>query len=183
MMERMNAPHNIEDSVAGGLTPEEFKAAFRQHPAGIAVITGDAGQGPVAMTASSVFSVSAEPPVLVFSISAMSSAAPTLLSAETLVVHMLTAENLDLAKLGATSGIDRFADTSIWGRLPTGEPYFTGAHAWLRGRVVDKMSIGDSTVVAVHALESSIPNDAASAHPLVYHNRTWHALGEGSKIQ
>ena len=178
----MNAPHNIEDSVSGGLSADEFKAAFRQHPAGIAVITGDAGQGPVAMTASSVFSVSAEPPVLVFSISAMSSAAPTLLAAETLVVHMLTAENIDLAKLGATSGIDRFADTSIWDRLPTGEPYFTGAHAWLRGRVVDKMSIGDSTVVAVHALESNIPNDAASAQPLVYHNRTWHKLGENSKL-
>jgi hypothetical protein len=49
------------------------------------------------MTASSVFSVSAEPPVLVFSVSQMSSAAPTLLAADTLVVHMLTAENLDLA--------------------------------------------------------------------------------------
>ncbi len=181
-MDDMNAPHNIEDAVTGGLSPDEFKAAFRQHPAGIAVITGDAGNGPVALTASSVFSVSAEPPVLVFSISAMSSAAPTLLSAETLVVHMLTAENLDLAILGSTSGIDRFADTSIWDRLPTGEPYFTGAHAWLRGRVVDKMAIGDSTVVAVHALESSIPNDASSSHPLVYHNRTWHSLSEHSKI-
>jgi flavin reductase (DIM6/NTAB) family NADH-FMN oxidoreductase RutF len=112
----------------------------------------------------------------------MSSAAPTLLAAETLVVHMLTAENLDLAILGSTSGIDRFADTSIWDRLPTGEPYFTGAHAWLRGRVVDQMKIGNSTVVAVHALESSIPSDAASAHPLVYHNRTWHRLSENSKI-
>jgi flavin reductase (DIM6/NTAB) family NADH-FMN oxidoreductase RutF len=178
----MSATHIIEDSVSGGLTPDEFKAAFRQHPAGVAVITGDAGNGPVAMTASSVFSVSAEPPVLVFSISAASSAAPTLLSAETLVVHMLTAENLDLAVLGATSGIDRFEDTSIWDRLPTGEPYFTGAHAWLRGRVVDQMKIGNSTVVAVHALESNIPNDAATAQPLVYHNRTWHKLGDNSKI-
>jgi flavin reductase (DIM6/NTAB) family NADH-FMN oxidoreductase RutF len=178
----MRETHIIEDFESGGLTPDEFKAAFRQHPAGVAVITADAGNGPVAMTASSVFSVSAEPPVLVFSISSMSSAAPTLLSAETLVVHMLTADNLDLAMLGAASGVDRFADTNIWGRLPTGEPYYTGAHAWLRGRVVDQMKIGNSTVVAVHALESSIPNDAATAHPLVYHNRTWHSLGEQSKI-
>ncbi len=178
----MNAPHRIEDSVSGGLTPDEFKAAFRQHAAGIAVITGDAGNGPVAMTASSVFSVSAEPPVLVFSISDASSAAPTLLAAETLVVHMLTAENLDLAILGATSGIDRFQDTSIWARLPSGEPYFTAAHAWLRGRVVDQMQIGNSTVVAVHALEASIPNDAGDSQPLVYHNRTWHKLSGNSKI-
>ena len=81
------------------------------------MITADAGDGPVAMTASSVFSVSAEPPVLVFSISDMSSAAPTILSADTLVVHMLSAENLNLALLGAASGVDRFADTSLWARL------------------------------------------------------------------
>ncbi|MFZ4505372.1 MAG: flavin reductase family protein [Microbacteriaceae bacterium] len=182
----MNTPlipnHEIHDSVVGGLTPEEFKAAFRQHPAGIAVITADDGTGPVAMTASSVFSVSAEPPVLVFSISTQSSAAQTLLEAETLVVHMLTAANLDLAVLASTSGIDRFADASIWDRLPSGEPYYVNAHAWIRGRVVDQMKIGDSTVVAVHALESSVPDDAATAHPLVYHNRTWHQLGKSSSI-
>ncbi len=178
----MTSIHRIEDGVTGGLTPEEFKAAFRQHPSGIAVITADAGQGPAAMTASSVFSVSVEPPVLVFSISEMSSAAPTLLSAETLVIHMLTAENLDLAILASTSGVDRFADTTIWDRLPSGEPYYTAAHAWVRGRVVDQMQIGNSTVVAVHALESNIPDDAAQTQPLVYHNRTWHKLGESSKI-
>ncbi len=183
----MNTPnipdYSITDDVVGGLTPEEFKAAFRQHPAGIAVITADCGDGPVAMTASSVFSVSAEPPVLVFSVSAQSSAAPTILAAETIVVHMLTADNLDLAQLAATSGVDRFADTSIWERLPSGEPYYIHAHAWIRGRVVDHMKIGDSTVVAVHALESSVPDDAAAAQPLVYHNRTWHQLGESSKIR
>jgi len=182
----MNTPlipnHEISDSVEGGLTPDEFKGAFRQHPAGIAVITADDGTGPVAMTASSVFSVSAEPPVLVFSISGQSSAAPTILEAETIVVHMLTAANLDLAKLAATSGIDRFADKSLWSRLPSGEPYYVNAHSWIRGRVVDQMKIGDSTVVAVHALESNVPDDAASAHPLVYHNRTWHQLGENSVI-
>lgn len=183
----MNTPripeHGISDSFVGGLSPAEFKAAFRQHPAGIAVITADAGRGPVAMTASSVFSVSAEPPVLVFSISNQSSAAPTLLEAETLVVHMLTAANLDLAVLAATSGIDRFEDTTLWDRLPSGEPYYVHAHAWIRGRVVDHMKIGDSTVVAVHALESRVPDDAAVAHPLVYHNRTWHQLSAGSVIE
>ncbi len=174
--------HTIHDTETGGLTAAEFKAAFRQHPSGIAVITADAGDGPVAMTASSVFSVSVEPPVLVFSISDMSSAAPTILSADTLVVHMLSAENLDLALLGAASGVDRFADTSLWDRLDTGEPYFVEAHAWIRGRVVDRMRIGESTVVAVHALNSSVPNDAATTRPLVYHNRTWHELGPDSRI-
>jgi len=175
--------HTIRDTETGGLSADEFKAAFRQHPSGIAVITADGGSGPVAMTASSVFSVSAEPPVLVFSVSQMSSAATTLLSAETLVVHMLSADNLDLALLGATSGVDRFADSALWSRLESGEPYFVNAHAWIRGRVVDRMHIGESTVVAVHALSSNTPKDAVAAPPLVYHNRTWHRLTDDSRIE
>jgi flavin reductase (DIM6/NTAB) family NADH-FMN oxidoreductase RutF len=170
------------------VTPEEFKAAFRNHPAGVAVITADAGEGPVALTATSVFSVSVAPPLLVFSISELSSSTPTIRRSETVVVHLLGAAQLDIAKLGATSGIDRFADTSIWERLPTGEPYFPAAHAWIRGRVVNTMEAGGSTVVAVQALETKAPAaddpsaDAATAEPLVYHNRTWHRLGDHSKI-
>lgn len=191
------------------LSPNDFKAAFRQHPAGVSVITADDGSGPVGLTATSVFSVSAEPPLLVFSVSSLSSSAPTITASDTVVVHLLGSEQLHIAKLCATSGIDRFADTSIWDRLPTGEPYFTGNGVWIRGRIVNRMEAGTSTVIAVHALESSVsqaqteaPADtvrtesAAAAQtpatpaftpsfdgaPLVYHNRTWHRLDANSQI-
>jgi Conserved protein/domain typically associated with flavoprotein oxygenases, DIM6/NTAB family len=170
----------------GGLTPQEFKLAFRQHPAGVAVITADAGDGPVGLTATSVFSVSAEPPLLVFSIANESSSAATIGRAETVVVHLLEAEQLDIAELCAARGVDRFADTTIWDRLITGEPYFTGVHTWLRGRVINRMTAGSSTVVAVHALQARLHSPDADephdGHPLVYHNRTWHRLGDASRI-
>jgi flavin reductase (DIM6/NTAB) family NADH-FMN oxidoreductase RutF len=165
-----------------GLTADEFKLAFRNHPAGVAIITADAGDGPVGLTATSVFSVSAEPPLLVFSISALSSSAPTIKKADTVVVHLLGSDQLAAAKLFATSGVDRFADADSWGRLPTGEPFLTGAPVWIRGRVINRMEAGGSTVVAVHALQSSIAEDAASVAPLVYHNRTWHRIGEHSQL-
>ena len=170
------------------LPAEQFKAAFRTHPAGVAVVTADAGDGPIALTATSVISVSADPPLLVFSVSESSSSLPTLSRAVTVVVHLLAADQLDLAILGATSGIDRFADTSIWSRLPSGEPYFTAAPVWIRGKIVDRMQAGKSVVLAVEAIEARTPErgspaaDAAQARPLVYHNRVWHALGEQSKI-
>ena len=170
------------------LPAEQFKAAFRTHPAGVAVITADAGNGPIALTATSVISVSADPPLLVFSVSESSSSLPTLSRATTVVVHLLAADQLDLAILGATSGVDRFADTSIWSRLPTGEPYFINAPVWIRGKIVDRMDAGRSVVLAVEAIEARTPErgspaaDAAQSRPLVYHNRVWHALGEQSKI-
>lgn len=170
------AEHELRD----GLSADDFKSAFRNHPAGVAVITADAGNGPVGLTATSVFSVSTEPPLLVFSVSSMSSSAATILESDTVVVHLLGSEQLDLATLCATSGIDRFADTTIWDRLITGEPYFPAADGWIRGRIVERMSAGNSTVIAIHALQSSSVETPSA--PLVYHNRTWHALGEQSTI-
>lgn len=166
-----------------GLSAADFKLAFRNHPAGVAVITADAGDGPVGLTATSVFSVSAEPPLLVFSLSGLSSSTPTINRADTVVVHLLGSDQLKIAQLCATSGIDRFADTTLWGRLETGEPYFPSAHAWIRGRVINRMSAGSSTVVAVHALDAKIAEDAAASAPLVYHNRSWHHLGAHSTIE
>ena len=174
--------HEYPSRRLSGLEPAEFKRAFRNHAAGVAVITADDGSGPVGLTATSVFSVSAEPPLLVFSVSDQSSSAPTIRAAEYVVVHLLGADQLHIAQLCATSGIDRFADRSLWNRLATGEPYFPSAHAWIRGRVIDTMSTGSSTIVAVHALQTDIAAGDADAPPLVYHNRTWHRLGDHSRI-
>lgn len=162
------------------LSADEFKLAFRNHPAGVAVVTADAGDGPVGLTATSVFSVSAEPPLFVFSVSTASSSAPTLARAETVVVHLLGASQLAVAKLFATSGVDRFEDPASWSRLETGEPYLPDAPAWLRGRIVNRMQAGNSTVIAVHALQSRV--HPTESDPLVYHNRAWHSIGDHSRL-
>jgi flavin reductase (DIM6/NTAB) family NADH-FMN oxidoreductase RutF len=163
------------------ITEDQFKSAFRHHAAGVALISADPGTGPVALTATSVFSVSANPPVLVFSLSSRSSSAAAIRNSETVVVHILDAQQVDLAILGATSGIDRFADTSQWSRLVTNEPFFHAAHTWLRGRITDVVPAGDSHLVIVEALQAHITESAAS-RPLAYHNRTWHGLGDASRL-
>ncbi len=187
--QRLAVPAGPVDPGDTPVGPDEFKAAFRNHPAGVALITAQTDGRPAALTASSVFSVSVEPPLLVFAVSEFSSSAPTIRSADTVVVHLLGADQLDLALLGATSGVDRFADHSRWNRLPTGEPYFPGAPAWIRGRIVSEIEAGGSTVIVVQALQTSaapagdVTAHAAATRPLVYHNRTWHRLDESSKIR
>jgi flavin reductase (DIM6/NTAB) family NADH-FMN oxidoreductase RutF len=166
--------------MSGSLPAEDFKLLFRGHPGGVAVITAAGPAGPVALTATSVSSVSADPPLLTFSLSALSSASPAILSASTVVVHLLDADDLDLARLAATSGADRFADTARWTRLVTGEPVYHGVRAWIRCAVVNRMDAGASTVIAAHALQSTISRDESAA--LVYQNRAWHRLGQHSLI-
>ncbi|MGX7727524.1 flavin reductase family protein [Rhodococcus sp. 5G237] len=163
-------------------SPEKFKAVFSAHPAGVAVITADAGEGPVALTATSVFSVSTDPPLLGFSLSMQSSSTPTIRNAESVVVHLLGADELALAKLGATSGIDRFEDESIWTRLAGGEPLFTEAPRWIRGSIIDSMEAGLSYVVLVRAEEIVDDDSGMSRAPLVYHDHSWHRLSESSRL-
>src|SRR5699024_7391941 len=102
----------------------------------------------------SVISISAEPPLLLFSASALSSSTSTLRNCQSLVVHLLSSKQHWLAKLGATSGIDRFADHAAWTRLATGEPRYLGVPVWIRARVAAQISAGASTLFVLHALES-----------------------------
>ncbi len=179
------SPEGSKGNQFDSLPADAFKELFRGHPGGVAVITADDGTGPVALTATSVASVSADPPLLVFSVSALSSAAPVITNADTVVVHLLDADDLHLARLGATSGVDRFADRTAWTRLTTGEPVYNGVRAWVRCAVISRMDAGGSTVIAAHAIGASIERDIEPGQPggaLVYHNRTWHRLGEHSRL-
>ncbi|MER7607734.1 flavin reductase family protein [Nocardioides sp. NPDC127503] len=167
------------------VSADEFKRAFRLHPAGVAIVTADAGDGPVAMTVSSLFSVSVDPPTLVFSASAMASSTPTIQRAETVVAHMVASDNVDLAKLCATSGSVRFGDEVGSSRLPTGEPYYPGANAWLRGRVVNRIDVHGSVLIVVEVLEAASRDGSAEtdALPLVYHGRRWFAIDDEALLR
>jgi flavin reductase (DIM6/NTAB) family NADH-FMN oxidoreductase RutF len=179
-------PPTAKNRFAEMLSAEDFKAAFRNHPAGVTIITAQGPSGPVGLTASSVFSVSVDPPLLVFSLSGQSSSSAAILEAGSVVVHLLGADQIDLAKTFATAGIDRFENASTWSRLITGEPVLPRANAWLRGTIVNEMSAGDSTVVAVQVLQVNISSGAErhgqQARPLVYHNRSWHSLSADSTV-
>lgn len=160
---------------------DHLKKAFRTHPAGVAVVTADPGDGPVGLTATSVSSVSMDPPAIALSLSAFSSATPGIRAADHVVVHLLSKDQLDLAQLFATRGVDRFADPTKWDRLPTGEPYLRHTDVWLRGRITGTIEINGSTLAAIEIVQSHC-SDNAERVPLVYCNRAWHQLSETSTV-
>jgi flavin reductase (DIM6/NTAB) family NADH-FMN oxidoreductase RutF len=164
-----------------GVEPEllvsAFRDAFRHHPAGVAVITTRDGAGePVGLTASSVASVSLAPPALVLSVSHRSGAAAALLAADTLLVHLLEARNVELARRFATSGADRFGPDTRWAPLVTGEPWLLGAPTALRCRPLARVPVGDATVVTAEVV--GVRSAGRTGRPLVHHDRGFHALGD-----
>lgn len=170
---------------AGPIDAERFKAAFRHHAAGVAVVTAATVDGPVALTASSVTSVSAEPPVLLLSVSDATRTGRALVAADTAVVHLLDADDHALAVRCADPTVDRFSDAASWTSLPTGEPVFLGPRILLRGRVTQRIVSGHATVLMLGVVEIVDRRPGAPADvpgPLVYHDRRWHVLGGHSRV-
>jgi len=160
------------------VSPTDFKAVFRHHPAGVAVVTLSHQGTLYGFTATSVISVSADPPILTFSIDSSSSSWPALAEVDTVVVNFLAAAQVEVSARFATRGIDRFAEGG-WSLLPSGEPVLDDSPSWVRGRVVQRTAIGRSFLVSLLALEAH-QGDAAA--PLVYHDRTYHAVGDHTVI-
>jgi len=181
-MKRAAVPQPSPIEIDWNDTAAAFKAVFRLQPVGVAVITADIGRGPVALTASSVSSVSVNPPMLMVSLSGQSSSTPTIRAAKSLTVHLIDAQELGIAQLAATSNVDRFANRAQWDRSAAGEPYYIDTHRRIRGRIADEMAAGDAYVLLIEVLEVFNDRQAGDAAPLVYYNKNWHVLGDHTKL-
>lgn len=152
---------------------ERLKAAFRSHPAGIAIITAATGTGPVGLTASSVASVAVDPAAIVFSVTRATGSAGAILGAETFVVHLVDDEHTALAQSFAVSGADRFTAEQGWTALETGEPVLPTARAALRCRALHSVVVGSSTVVIAEVLDVLLGDPGT---PVVYLDREFHPI-------
>ncbi|WP_405775787.1 flavin reductase family protein [Streptomyces sp. NBC_00859] len=158
---------------APGIAPERFKQVFRRHPAGVVAVTADAGRGPVGFTATSLTSLSLDPPLVSFGIAVTASSWPHLERATTAVVNFLAADQTSLARTFATSGIDRFAAPTQWRRLPGGEPVLGGVAGWLRIGVEQIVPAGDHRIVVARVEESWLDE---SRGPLLFHDGGFRSL-------
>jgi len=158
-------------TVVPGLEPARFRRIFRHHPAGVVVVTLDSGAGPVGFTATSLTSLSIDPPLVSFGISVGSSSWPHLRTARTAVVNFLGAQQESVARTFATSGIDRFAAPTAWSRLAGGEPVLAEVAGWLRIAVADFVAAGDHQIVIGRVKEADL---AEGRRPLIYHDGAYH---------
>lgn len=130
-----------------------FKEAFRLHPAGVALVAAHAPDGLVGLTVSSVASVSADPPVLVFSVTRTTGSAAGVLAAPSFLVHLLADSQSGIADAFARTGAPRFTPEQGWTELPTGEPYLPSATVALRCTTRETVRVGPSVVVLADVRE------------------------------
>ncbi|MEX3610759.1 flavin reductase family protein [Rothia sp. LK2588] len=160
---------------------ELFIESFGAQAAGVAIITAQGSDGqPAGLTISSLSSVSAEPPMVAFSFQGRTGSAAKIVDASSFLIHLVGGENVQLAQNFATSKFPKFADTSTWELLPTGEPLLAGV-----GRVfrVEPVSVVEANpaVVFLAKVTDFVRHDL-EATPVVYHARKFHQLGEFYEI-
>ncbi|MDI3404691.1 flavin reductase family protein [Streptomyces cavernicola] len=154
-------------------SPDLLRSAFRQHAAGVAVITAGGPAGPVGFTATSLSSAAAEPPLVSFGIGTGSSSWPVIAETEYVGVHILGEHQQDLAATFARSGADRFGPATRWHEGPEGVPVLDDVLAWLVCRVVARVPAGDHRLVLGQVV---LGDPAGVGRPLLYHQGRFTAL-------
>ncbi|MFJ9737111.1 flavin reductase family protein [Streptomyces sp. NPDC101166] len=154
-------------------SPGLLRSVFRRHAAGVAVITASGESGPVGFTATSLTSVSAEPPMLSFGVGTGASSWPVLSRAGHVGVHILGEHQRELAATFARSGADRFGAPTAWREGPEGVPVLDDVLAWLVCRIVARVPAGDHRIVLAEVV---VGDPAGAGRPLLYHQGGFTAL-------
>jgi len=153
------------------LSPSQiFLEAFRRHGAGISVVTLLKSDGsPSGFTATSLASLSANPPLATFNMSQTASSWSSIKPDRMLLIHMLSADQVDLARKMAGEADQRFVGDH-WSEGPEGLPLLKNTASWLQARVVDTMEVEFSASVAVRIVAGGLgePGEA-----LVYQDRDY----------
>lgn len=174
----MSAQLTERGTEAGLISREDFRSLFRHHPGAVCIITASGPSGHAGFTATSVVSVSAEPPVLAFSVARTSSAWSAVSEAERLTVHFLGHEHSDLAVRFATPNIDRF-DGIDWSHSAEHGALLGGISTWATGSITSTTMLDASALVCVAISDSSVE---AEHDALMYRDRAYSHIEPPSSL-
>ncbi|MGR8006924.1 flavin reductase family protein [Streptomyces hypolithicus] len=154
--------------------PQTFRDAMALLAAPVSVVTAlDETGRRWGFTASSVSSVSLDPPLVMVGIALTSSCHAAMAAADEFAVNILGEGHRPVAQRFAARGVDRFAGGEF-GSWPgsTALPYLPDAKALLRCRTVSVIRAGDHDLLLGTPLE--IRTNDAAVPPLLWYRRGFH---------
>jgi flavin reductase (DIM6/NTAB) family NADH-FMN oxidoreductase RutF len=162
-----------QDDAAFATGPDPFRAAMRHHAKGVAVITTAGAENPVGFCATSLASVSLEPPVVSFTVGLNSSSWRTVETARHVMVHLLADSQADLAIRFGRTDAEKFGPGTRWHRDALGLPVLDDVLAWLLLALTSYFPVGDHALVIGRVIAS---RHAGAGGPLIHHNGEFAAL-------
>lgn len=154
------------------IDPSAFRATMGRFASGITVITArDADGADVGMTVSAFSSLSLDPPLVLVCIDRAASVGPTLETAESFGVNVLSQDQEAISRRFAERDVDRFQGVA-YTRGHSGVPLLDGALAQLECRVTERHPGGDHTIL-IGAVESA---EVREGNPLLYYRGGYRRL-------
>lgn len=161
------------DALAGVTGPHALRATMRKHSAGVAVITTRDGGGPVGFCATSLSSVSLDPPTVCFAVAMDSTSGMAWQSASRGIVHLLCSDQAAVASAFARPGPGKFADSTGWQWGPGGQPLLDHVLAWMLVTTRTRLPVGDHLLVICDVREAAVQPGPG---PLIRHDGGFHGL-------
>jgi flavin reductase (DIM6/NTAB) family NADH-FMN oxidoreductase RutF len=153
------------------VSTEEFKAGLASFGAGVTIVTTiDASGKPAGLTVTAFSALSKNPPLCLVCIGHEADAYPSLKTAISYAVNVLSKDQLDLAMQFATHGRDKFAGVDYRPGAVTGCPVLSGVLSSLECKIVSRLPGGDHDIL-VGSIESVEAHEGA---PLVYFRGQFH---------
>jgi flavin reductase ActVB len=154
------------------VAPDTFKEAMSLLAAHLTVVTArDTGGRAWGFTASSVTSVSLDPPLVSVGISHTSSCHPALSAASEFVVNVLGHDHQDLARRFAAKDTDRFAGANHDNWPGSATPLLTDVPVAWRCAVENRITVGDHDLVIGRLI--ALRRHDRPATPLVWYQRDY----------
>jgi len=168
---RRSVPARTRPDAAG------FRSALRQLAGGVSVITTGRGQERTGLTSTSVSSLSADPPAVMFGLNLASSSFPVLCRHRAFGVNILTAAQKKVADRFAgrrgEKGLARYADAE-WSEGATGTSLLTGALAALDCEVEELIERHSHAIVIGRVREIRLGGESAA---LLYWRGDYERIG------
>jgi 3-hydroxy-9,10-secoandrosta-1,3,5(10)-triene-9,17-dione monooxygenase reductase component len=152
--------------------PHAFRRVLGHFCTGVTVVTTSLDGAPAGFTCQAFNTVSLEPPLVLFCVSARSVTWPKIRKAGFFCVNVLAAGQEELGRRFAERGIRRFDGISR-AETPGGAPMISGAAAWIDCALADRHDAGDHTIVIGEARH--LLTDAAKK-PLLFFRGKWATL-------
>ncbi len=156
----------------------DFRAALGSYATGVTVITALTAEGePVGVTISSFNSVSLEPPLILWSLSAASPKLAAFLSASHYAINVLAAGQQELSDRFASRRPDHFAGLPQRAGLG-GAPLLEGCCAWFECTHEAQYPGGDHLILVGRVERYAVGEEAS---PLIFHGARYRELDHSTK--
>lgn len=138
-------------------TSRDLRRAFGRFGTGVTVVTVQSDHGPLGMTANSFTSVSLDPALVLWSVALSSKRCAAFVGAQHFAIHVLAADQTDLAQRFARQGLDFTADP--WHLSPQGVPILHGCLAVFHCNTQAVHPAGDHALVIAQVDHAELPQD------------------------